>query len=162
MANLNFKNFEASSKAQSNFLYSDLHLDMEQNMIQHPGLSTDTIGKDIKLDYDMSAIMNSLNNLFNTMPGQRFLVPEFGLNLVQYLFIPVSEKYGEIIGNNIVDSINQWETRVSVTKLLINANPEENEYDIAIALYVPAFKQYVKLVSKLSPNGLSPLRTIFR
>ena len=162
MANLTFKDFKVTSKTSKDFLYSDMHLDIEQEMTQHPGLSDATIGKDIKLDYDMSAIMNSLNNLFNTMPGQRFLLPEFGLNLVQYLFIPVSEKYGNMIGSNIVESINKWEPRVTVAKLLINANPDENEYYIAMAIYVPAFKQYVRLISKLSPNGLSPLRTIFR
>lgn len=162
MPTLTFKQFETAATPQRPFLFSDLHLDLEQQRIQHPGLTSPTIGKDIKLDYDLAAILNSLNNLFNTIPGQRFLLPEYGLNLVQYLFGPVSKKYGDIIGNNILDSIKRWEPRVNVTKVLINALPEQNEYDIALALYVPAFKQYVGLVGKLAQNGFSPLRTVLR
>jgi phage baseplate assembly protein W len=164
MANLTFKDFEVTSKLPHNYLYSDLHLDIEQEVILHPALSNTkaTLGKDIKLDFDMAAIINSLNNLFNTMPGQRFLIPEYGLNLMQWLFIPVSEKYGNMIGSDIIDAVNRWEPRVSITKMLVNAKPEENEYDIAMAIYVPAFRQYTGLVGKLAPNGFSPLRTILR
>jgi phage baseplate assembly protein W len=158
MPNLNFDNFKMSPSGKKNYTYSDLHLDLRQQQIQSQGLTSATIGKDIDLDYDLAAIMNSLNNLFNTVPGQRFLLPDFGVNLMQYLFIPVSKKYGDMIGNDILDAITRWEPRVRVDKVLINADPDNHEYEIAIAMYIPAFKTFTGLSGKLSQNGFAPIR----
>lgn len=159
MASINFKNLSVSPNKPRTYIWADLHLDITQKQIQHPGLTDPTIGKDIVLDYDLAAILNSLNNLFNTLPGQRILLPEFGLNLLQYLFNPVSEENGEVIGNNILNSIIKWEPRVTVQKILVNAIPDENEYDIGLALYVPTFKTYTGLSGKLASNGFAPMNT---
>lgn len=160
---INFDQFKNTSDKQKSpkGLYRDLHLDIEQQTIHHPGLKEATLGKDIRLDYDIAAVLNSLNNIFNTVPGQRFLIPTFGLNLMAYLFTPVSVKYGDLIGADILEVVARWEPRVKVTKLLINANPEEHEYDIALALYLPDFKYYTGVISKLTQNGFAPLKENF-
>ena len=67
------------------YVYKDLSLDLTQTKIQSPGFNLPVPGSDIKADFDIGAIANSLTNLFNTLPGQRFLFPEYGLDLYQFL-----------------------------------------------------------------------------
>ena len=75
MASINFNVFKKPEVTTNKYLYSDLHLDF-----------TNPINNDVKADYDMSAIKNSVVTLFNTLPGQNLLNPEYGLNLMQYIF----------------------------------------------------------------------------
>ncbi len=159
MSTFNFTEFKATkSKMNRNFTYSDLHLDFEEQVIPPKGLGSPTTGKDIKLDYDVAAIVNSLRNLFTTNPGERFLIPEFGLNMLQYIFSPVSKEYGEIIGQDIVNQINKWEPRVQVQNVDIVALPDVNEYDISIAIFLPTFKVYASLTSRATGNeGFIPV-----
>ena len=65
------------------FTYSDLELDMTlSNTQSYPAEST-LKRKDVVADYDLGAIKNSIVNLFTTIPGEKLLNPEYGLNLNQ-------------------------------------------------------------------------------
>ena len=122
-----------------NFVYSDIHLDIATSS-DYSTEALQVIKKnDIKVDYDLNAIKNSLNNLFNTRPGQRFLFPNYGLNLSQFIFEPVTEYNGRLIGEKIVRSIQLFETRVTLKQCNVSLMPDENEYDINIILEFPVF-----------------------
>ena len=66
---------------QKQFAFKDLHLDFEKSGEYNTTLQRKIEGNDIKVDFDENAIRNSLKNLFNTRPGQRFLFPLYGLDL---------------------------------------------------------------------------------
>ena len=122
-----------------NFVYSDIHLDIATSS-DYSTEALQVIKKnDIKVDYDLNAIKNSLNNLFNTRPGQRFLFPNYGLNLSQFIFEPVTEYNGRLIGEKIVRSIQLFETRVTLKQCNVSLMPDENEYDINLILEFPVF-----------------------
>ncbi len=157
MPTYNFNNLKSVASEKS-YLYSDLHLDLQQQQVSGPGLENNYQGKDLLLDYDIQAINNSLVNLFNTIPGQRFLIPDYGLNLLKYIGMPVSKEYGDLIGNDIISAITRWESRVTVTKIIVNALPEQNEYDIALALFIPILQTHTGFVGKLSSKGFAPIR----
>jgi phage baseplate assembly protein W len=119
------------------FTYKDLSLDLGRTKIQSPGLQIPTPGTDIKASYDLEAISNSLTNIFNTAPGQRFLFPEFGVDLRRYLFLPITEGNGRIIGNAIYNAIKRFEPRVVPVRVDITAVPDENIYEIAVVVNFP-------------------------
>jgi phage baseplate assembly protein W len=124
----NLENIANEYKTQ-NFVYSDIHLDIitEQDYYVEAA------------DYNLNAIKNSLNNLFNTKPGERFLFPNYGLDLSQFLFEPVTDYNGRLIGEKIVRSIELFETRVVLKQCEVNLLPEENQYDINLTLEFPIF-----------------------
>ena len=138
---IKIKNLEAISKEyeQKAYIFKDLHLDFEKSYEFNSSLNMRVDGNDVRVDYDESAIRNSLRNLFNTKPGQRFLFPLYGLDLSQYLFEPVSEFNGQLIGEKIVSSIKKYEPRVTLLECNIEARPDDNEYDITIIISIPAF-----------------------
>lgn len=138
---------------QKAYYYKDLHLDVEKSSEFSTSLNKKIEGNDVKVDFDESAIRNSLKNLFNTKPGQRFLFPLYGLDLNQYLFEAVNEFNGQLIGEKIVTSIENYEPRVSVLECNVIAKPDDNEYDITIVVKIPIFN------STASINTLLDIKT---
>jgi len=137
---IKIKNLEkiANTYTEQRYVYKDLAFDISQTKIQAPGYSIPTPGADISASFDLAAITNSLRNLFSTMPGQRFLFPEYGLDLKAYLFTQVTEANGNALGSTIFAGINTWEPRVRTKKVIVNVNPDENQYVINIIIEVPA------------------------
>lgn len=127
----------ANTYTEQQFIYKDLSLDLTQTKIQAPGYSIPTPGTDIRASFDQAAITNSLQNLFGTTPGQRFLFPEYGLDLKSFLFTPITEANGNVLGNRIFGGISTWENRVSVKKVQVNLDPDNNQYIINIILEIP-------------------------
>ena len=116
MASINFiqpKNIDSNST----YLYSDIHFDIqEQKIYTKSGGMAEKTKSDIKVDYDLAAIKNSIKSLFNTKKGQRPLYPEWGVDLESFLFEPLNESVGYKIGKTIQTGIAQ-EPRVTLINL---------------------------------------------
>lgn len=148
MASITLKNLEKTSTPKSDVIYTDLHLDVI-------GVPTGAV-RDILVDNDLDAIKNSLNNLFTTVPGQKLLNPTYGLNLLQFLFEPVTTSTANHIGETILNGITRFEPRVSVEKVKVNGFAEKNEYNISLAIRIPTFptKDSLVLNAILSKNSV--------
>jgi len=136
------------------FTYSDLHLDLEFNYTRNNELKKIKEIKDSINDYDYGCIKNSIFNLFTTIPGQKVLNPYFGLNLMQYIFEPVSKTNAIAISNAITKGIKLYEPRVDLKNLEIIVDAEKQEYEINMIIsvvYIP--NSSFKLVGTLSNSG---------
>ena len=125
--------------AIKNFVYSDLHLDLTRKGRYNPEVKSLVESPDFLLDYDESAIKNSLRNLFNTRPSQRILFPEYGLDLYQLLFEPVTETNARVLGERMVNGINRYEPRVRVKTCTVEPYPDDQLYYITLVLEFPLF-----------------------
>lgn len=147
MGSINFNNLKKSTYKEQKYVYADLHLDLEQEPFE-VAIGNRVIrggGKDIKIAYDLNAIRNSILNLFNTIPGHRFLLPDYGCDLRQFLFEPISESTGYNIGRTIRENIEKWEPRVTLLNINIDAYPDRNEYVITMVLEIPFLQKNEKL-----------------
>lgn len=142
MPSLTFTGLQKIQVTSKEFTYSDLHLDF-----------TNPISKDITADFDVAAVKNSLVNLFNTVPGQNLLNPEYGLNLVRYLFEPINETNGRFIGNAIVNGITTYEPRVVIRSVDIETNEEEQTYYITLNILVPLLDTEIRIPGTLNRTG---------
>lgn len=127
----------ANTYTETGYLYKDLSLDIAQSKLQAPGFNIPAPGSDIRASFDLGAITNSLQNLFGTSPGQRFLFPEYGLDLRPFLFSPINEANGNVLGNKIYATISTWEQRISVKSVQVNLDPDNNQYIINIIVEIP-------------------------
>jgi phage baseplate assembly protein W len=136
---IKIKNLEQLSNDYTikKYVYKDLSLDIGLTKIESPGFNLPIPGADIKASFDISAIANSLTNLFNTLPGQRFLFPEYGLDLYQFLFEPITDFNAEILGRRILDGIKKFESRVNTLQIKVKPNPDENTYYVTAVLKIP-------------------------
>lgn len=150
MGSLNINYIRRPNVAKSGHLYCDLHLDIENDYKVKGNFTKEaTQLVDIKVSYDEYAIRNSLNALLNTNPGQRLLLPEFGVNLKRYIFSPVSDVNAEAIGEFILQAIERWEPRVSVEEIKIVPNIDAQSYEITLDLYIPSLGKRVAFVNEL-------------
>jgi phage baseplate assembly protein W len=138
-------------------MFRDVRLDItDNNLISDTGLFKESTTNDIDISYDEAAIKNSLTNIFTTFPGQKLLVPDFGLNLYQFLFMPATQSMARVIGDRILEGINRFEPRVTVTNIHVTVVEEENTYEIDLTLKIPALSNStVKFTGILQQPGFS-------
>jgi phage baseplate assembly protein W len=136
-------------------VYTDLHLDFATADIYNTTLGYAVKGNDLKADYDENAIKNSLKNLFNTKPGQRFLFPLYGLDLNQFLFEAITPINAQLIGERIVNSIEKFEPRVTVLNVEVVSDPDNNLYIITIVVEIPIFNSVMTLNTNLDAKTQS-------
>jgi len=137
-----------------NPLYTDLKLDLNVNYTLDPRTESKDTVKDIKVSNNLEAIKNSIFNIFSTMPGQKILNPVFGLNLLQFLFSGVTDENAQLIGETILSGLQKYEPRVTVEKIYIVPDPENNTYQIGLRLDVPSLNiKGLALKGILSESG---------
>ena len=129
----------AEKYSKKQYVFKDLHLDFGSASTFNKFEEKTLNGNDVQVDYDLAAIFNSLRNIFNTKPGQRFLFPLYGLDLTQFLFEPITVENGRSIGERIVRAINQFEKRVELLECNVTPNEEDNTYEITINIKVPIY-----------------------
>ena len=156
MASITFNNLKNTNVNVQNYTYTDLYLDIAEEPIGISGNFQTTAGqgRDIKASYDLNAIRNSLGNLFNTNPGERFLLPEYGSDIRRYLFEPISTVMGQQIAREIISSITRWEPRVTVVNVDVLGIRDSNEYQINIIIRVPFLRSVLNVKGLISRQGV--------
>lgn len=79
---------------------------------------------------NISAITNSLTNIFETFQGRRRMLPEFALPIYGILFEPVDEITSYRLGEMILSAVERWEPRIVVDNVEVLARPDQNEYRV--------------------------------
>ena len=118
-------------------VYTDLHLDLKMAVAVGTGL-TPGVCNDIAVSFDEAAVQNSLYNILHTKPRQKVLDPDFGTELHKFLFDPVSETRGDVIGHYILTKISQFEPRISVQQVNVKIVPDENSYYVNVFYNIPS------------------------
>lgn len=139
MGSINLNNLKNTNYSQKNYTYTDIFLDFAQKPFE-VFVSSRIVngkGKDMKVAFDLNAIKNSITNLFNTLPGERILLPDYGCDLRRFIFEPITDMMAKHIGRIIETSINKWEPRIRIVSINIDGYAETNEYVIALILEVP-------------------------
>lgn len=157
MATIKVQSIAEPNKTESNFLYTDLKLDLQLDFTRNNEFLKRKEIRDLKIDYDYAAVKNSIYNLFTTIPGQRILNPYFGLGLQKYLFNPVDEDIARLIGNDILRGITRFEPRVRTNSIEVVADELNQEYIITLIISLLTIDPVTgfKLVGILSNSGFN-------
>lgn len=154
MGNILISNLPKSPLGTQNYLYADLHLELQPKYDINSILHQTADVNDFKIDYDINAIKNSLKNLFTTTPGEKVLNPEFGLDLRKYLFDPATIEVAELIRSDIYTQIGTFEPRVKLNNVKILVLEDVNEFDIFINYSIPSLNiNNVSMFGTLNNNG---------
>ncbi|CAB5221181.1 COG3628 Phage baseplate assembly protein W [uncultured Caudovirales phage] len=81
---------------------------------------------------DADAIKTSLKNIILTDPGERFFNPKFGAGIRRTLFENISEDTEFYIKTIVEAAIKNFEPRVNLIEVYVNAVPDENGYHLSI------------------------------
>lgn len=108
---------------------------------------------DLTRDTEYDAVINSLHNIFNTLPGSRRMLPNFAINIWGHLFEPMDEETGARIGNDFLDAIQLWDDRVIVENIHIHANYEKNYYECKLTFKIETRRDTETIQFILQPGG---------
>ena len=79
-----------------------------------------------------NAIARSVRNIVMTIPGERFFQPSFGSGVNRVLFNNMDEISASILEDEIKNSIRNYEPRVRLRSLKVQANFDNNAFDTVI------------------------------
>ena len=90
------------------------------------------VTKDLPVLLNERAIARSVRNLVETIPTERFFNPDLGTDVRESLFENFSRTTVYIIEDQIKETINNFEPRVSNLNVEVQGRPELNEIEIKI------------------------------
>jgi Bacteriophage baseplate protein W len=105
------------------------YLDLDFN------LSIDASGK-VKTAKNTKAIEQSVKTILSTFPGERYMFPEFGSKLKQYLFDQMDIGTKNLMIVEIENSLERWEPRITVSNVDIIEDFDNNSYNITISYVI--------------------------
>ena len=140
----------SKEKALKQYEYKDLRLDF--SIAESISNTTSDTNKknDCAVDYDLKAIENSLKSAFNTRPGQRFLFPDYGMDLETFLFEPITEEISGLISRQIKNTIEKYESRIRIKDVIVTPDIDNQRYDISIVALIPVFNTAVSIAAELN------------
>ena len=90
------------------------------------------ITKDLPVLINERAIVRSVRNLVETMPTERFFQPNLGTDIRDSLFENFSRTTVNIIEDQVRDTLNAYEPRVSNVGVEVSANPDNNSFAVKV------------------------------
>ena len=79
-----------------------------------------------------NAISRSIRNIVFTLPGEKFFNPDFGSRVSKILFENVDEITASNVSDEIASSIINYEPRVELIDVIVNADYDNNAFDVII------------------------------
>lgn len=163
---INPTNVETIVSKNNRFI--DLKMDLQLLKTGNPRYFDQKIvnGTDIDIAINEDAVREYLINLLSCSPGDLYLNPDFGINLKNYIFEPVSEATAQSIGNTIYQSINNITDNIFISpnnqndnyrleKVYITVNRDNNAFDLEILFYIRPLDKQIKIFGNISArNGV--------
>lgn len=94
------------------------------------------VTNDIALSYDEMAVVRSVRNLLLTNHYERPFQPELGSNINNLLFEPISPITSSSLQTEIENMINNYEPRALLKSVTVNAQPDQNAYEVSLEFYI--------------------------
>ena len=87
---------------------------------------------DIPVLKNERAINKSVQNIVETIPGEKYFNPNFGSDVRGMLFELVDFGSSALIEEQILTSINNYEPRVNNVKVQVEPRPDTNEFEVTV------------------------------
>ena len=88
--------------------------------------------KDVAAVINDNAIKQSIRNLILTVPGEKPFQPSIGSSVSELLFEPLDNFTSDAVRQEVINTIQQYEPRVTLTSVDINTRFSENAFDVVI------------------------------
>ena len=78
-------------------------------------------------------VRSQLMHIIFTPKNQRIRMPQFGTDLIKFIFEPNDSITWEAVKNEVSDSVRRWATNININDIQIVKN-EENEAEVYVRL----------------------------
>ena len=104
--------------------------DFDMSFLPHP------VRKDIGRVTNVESVKRAMINLLMTSHYERPFHPEIGGNIRELLFEPFTQFTEELLQIAIIEVIENFEPRVVLKDVRINAKPDENGVEVTIEFFI--------------------------
>jgi phage baseplate assembly protein W len=104
--------------------------DLDFNFPAHPNTGH------LSIKHNADAVIASVKSLLLTNHYERLFHPEIGCNLTKHLFDPMDIGTTLRIKQTMIDTLNNFEPRVSLTTVDVHAHPEQNGYRVELKFFL--------------------------
>lgn len=87
---------------------------------------------DLIVKKDDAAVKQAIVNLLMTSRGERPFQPNLGSDLRRILFNPLDASTAAQIGENIRETLDTYEPRISILQLDVDTNFDDNGFDVEL------------------------------
>jgi|TARA_B100000035_G_scaffold22312_1_gene17694 phage baseplate assembly protein W len=94
------------------------------------------ITEDVLVTTGEAAVKRALYNIIMTRKGERFFKPDLGSNIAELLFEPLDAATASLIQEEITYVIRKYEPRVNLLRADVDANYDNNGFDVAISFEI--------------------------
>lgn len=126
--------------ATKNHIYADL----DMTFLRQPATG------DVAMKYDEQAVVRSIRNLLSINRYEKLFQPTIGSSLNNLLFEPVSPLTANLIEDEIVRMINNYEPRATISQVIVTATPDSNAFNVSL---------YVFIGNQTSPSAINLILT---
>ena len=120
--------------------YSDIDLAFKANP---------NIAYDIAVKRDSAAVRQSVLNILKTNHGEKPFKPNFGANLISYLFENIDSITASSMYSSIETAINNDEPRVEVLNIKISLIPDSNKINITVTVKIISTSETIFIDSSM-------------
>ena len=78
------------------------------------------------------AIKKSVQNIVQTIPGEKFFAPDFGSDVRGQLFELVDFGNADLIQEQILTSLENYEPRIERVEVEVDPQPDRNEFNVTV------------------------------
>ena len=104
--------------------------DLSVTFKKHP------VTDDLVIVKDKAAVAQSIKGLLLTRRGERPFQPDLGSGLQNLLFEPLDYGSGALIKKEIKETLNRYEPRISITKLMCYPDVSNNGYEVELEYFI--------------------------
>lgn len=145
---------------RSKVLYKDVKFDLNNSantgIYNDEAINSRVSSYDIEAIVNEEAVVNSVRNWFHSCKYCRLLDPEVGLNLIDYLFMPVDEHTAYFIGLMITTRLPFYEPRINLEHCDITVDSAYDRFIIELKMTIPSLNnKIVNLKEVLESTGYS-------
>ena len=107
---------------------------------------------DLSLLKDERAINNAVKNIIMTIPGEVVFNRDFGSKVSDYLFDLVDVGTAGLLKLEIERAINFNEPRVELQEVVVDANPEANNFTVTVRYKIIGYDEVFTVTHLLRPT----------
>ena len=94
------------------------------------------VSRDVSFSFDEQAVIRSVKNLLSTKPFERLWNPTLGSTIYNLLFEPITPLTGNLLKDEVIRTIQNFEPRAKIATIDVNAYPDQNGYQVSMFLYI--------------------------
>lgn len=98
------------------------------------------------------SIKQDLKMLVLTNPGERMMIPDYGVGIRKFLFSQDDNDIEEEIKSAISNQVQKYMSFIKISSVDINKNQDLNMINISISFYIPSLKAEEQLNFSLDSN----------